>query len=319
MLERELARCERDTAITTTTTSTTTTTVPVQPGLFVRVTSICRGGATYTMRVRNESATSSLTYNLTLRDAVITGLHTIDAGEVQFYEIPNADTVISNILWIISTARQLCTEVYVTGASATARPWAVRVNLGVAPWYGSPTNRVQTNGTAAIVVESAGSLLLTGLIHGGGFDPRTNNTPLTNQRTALVTICNYNNPPPPATADPSWYTVTQTRGVWTATQACVVVTATTTRSDLGSSPFFFGWTTTVDLAAAKARIVDAGRTLNFVGWSPYPNGVDNFAVAPGSFNPPQDTYAITSGFDFALRPTGGGADSRSTTVCIHGW
>jgi len=213
----------------------------------------------------------------------------------------------------------VCTEVHVTGASATARPWAVRVNLAVAPWYGSATNRVQTNGTASIAVENAGSLLLTGLTHRGGFDPRTNNTPLTNQRTALVTICNYNAPPPPATADPSWYTVTQTRGVWTTTQACVVVTATTTRSDLGSSPFFYGWTATVDLAAAKARIVDAGRTLNYVGWSPYPNGVDNFAAAPGSFNPPQDNYTITSGFDFALRPTGGGADSRSTTVCVHGW
>jgi len=74
----------------------------------------------------------------------------------------NADTVISDIVWSISTARQVRAEVHVTGASATARPWAVRVNLAVAPWYGSPTDRVQTNGTGVIAVENTGSLLLTG-------------------------------------------------------------------------------------------------------------------------------------------------------------
>jgi len=191
------------------------------------------------------------------------------------------------------------------------------MNLGVAPWYFSPTSRVQTNGTATIAVVNDSTLLITGQTRGGKFDSRTNNTPLTNALTAVVSLCNRN-APPPLPAAPSWYSVAQVPGVWTDTQACVVVTATTTRTDLASSPFFYGWVGTVDLVAAKARIISAGRTLDDVRWTPNPNGSNNFAAAPTSFSPPQDTYQITSGYDFALRPLGGGADSHSITVCVHG-
>jgi hypothetical protein len=229
------------------------------------------------------------------------------------------DTVVRGVVWNITGSRQVCTTVQVTGASSTPREWALRVDLRAAPWYGSPPSRIDLNGTGTVAVENQSSIRITGRARNGGpFDPRSNNTPITNAQTALVTICNYNAPVPPP-ADGSWYRVTTTQGTWTDTQACVVVTVATTRTDLATSPFFYGWTTTVDLRAAKARITGSGRTLNFVSWTPFPSGPDNYAAAPATYQPPLDIYTLTSGFDLALRPTGGGADSRTVTACVIGF
>jgi hypothetical protein len=172
-----------------------------------------------------------------------------------------------------------------------------------------PTNQFNVQGTANVAVESPSSVLLTGKSHGGPFDPRQNSTPIDNTRTAIVDICNYNAPVPPP-ADPSWFTVTQTPGTWTDTEACVVVTVTGTRT----SPFFYGWSTVLDLTAAKARITDAGRRITHLGWSPYPNGDTDFAASPGQFNNPRDTYTLTSGYNTALR----GGTVRTVTACVHG-
>ena len=155
-------------------------------------------------------------------------------------------------------------------------------------------------------------MLITGRVGTGKFDPRMNNTPISDKETALVTVCN-DTAPPPLPADPTWYAVTQTQGdVWTDSQACVVVNVTGTRP----SPFFYGWNATVDLTAAKARVTGANGTANAVTWSPLPNGVDNYSVSPATFEPPQDTYTLTSGFHFALRPTGGASDSKTVTACV---
>ena len=203
-----------------------------------------------------------------------------------------------------------------TGATANPTDWAIRVDLTVAPWYGT-TSQLNLQGTGTLTAGPGNTVLITGRSRGGKFDPRTNNTPITNQQTALVTICDQGSPVPPPPADPSWYTVTQSEGTWTDTRACVVVTATSARSDLSTFPFFFGWAAEVDLTAAKARITGAGRTLNQVTWSPNPNGND-FTVSPNSKKPPGDFYVITSGFDFALRALGGGSDSKTVTVCVTG-
>jgi hypothetical protein len=211
----------------------------------------------------------------------------------------------------------VCTELQVTGVAADARHWAVRVNLAQAPWYGTPASQINLNGSGTLAIENAQSVLITGRTHKGGFDARSNNTPLTNTQTALITICSYNAPVPPP-ADPSWYTVTTAPGTWTDTQACVTITVATTRTNLSTSPFFYGWTTTVDLTAAKARITGAGKTLNFVGWTPFPDG-DGFVASPSTYNPPQDQYTITSRYALSLRPMGGGADSRTLTVCVYGY
>ena len=113
-------------------------------------------------------------------------------------------------------------------------------------------------------------MLVTGRSNGGPWDPRTNNTPITNQQTALITICSQT-PPVPTPADSSWYSVSAVLQPVTKTEACVVVTATPT--PLASGPFFFGWTSTVDLRAAKAALVAAGGTPKKVSWSPQPTAI----------------------------------------------
>jgi hypothetical protein len=226
--------------------------------------------------------------------------------------------VIGAIDWSLSTARQACTVVKVKGIDSTPRHWALRIDLGSSPWNGTPANHISINGTGTLVIESPTSVLITGRTHGGGWDPRTNNTPITSAQTALITVCDYNGPVPPP-ANPSWYTVATTQGTWTDTQACLLVTATTTLTNLAANPFFYGWTTVVDLTAAKARISGAGRTLNYVGWSPYANGQTDFAASPSTYNPPLDNYTITSGFNLALLAQGGGRNSTSFTVCVFGY
>lgn len=206
----------------------------------------------------------------------------------------------------------------ITGIDSSPRNWVIRVDLNAPPWYGMPANQVSLNGTGTLVIENPNTVLITGRTHKGNWDPRTNNTPITNAQTALITICSYDSPVPPP-ADPSWYVVNTTPGTWTDTEACIVVTATTTRTNLASYPFFYGWTTVIDLTAAKARITGAGKTLNFVSWNGFPSGPSDYFAIPASYSPPLDSYTVTSGFNFSLRAMGGGADSKTATVCVHGY
>ena len=198
-------------------------------------------------------------------------------------------------------------------------PWQVNVDLTQPPFYGVSPSGVQTNSTGVITAVNAQLLRITG---NGPFtwhwDPRQNNTPITSSQTALLTICVYNAPVPPP-APTSTYAVTYANGTWTTTEACVVATITTTRHDLTSFPFSYGWSIPIDLTAAKAKITSAGNTLNNVGWAPYPNGPTDGTATPATFSPPLDTYTFTSGYNNALRAAGGGADSRTVTACVSGF
>ena len=231
----------------------------------------------------------------------------------------NTDTVISGIVWSLNGSKQFCTEVRITGASSTPKPWQINIDLTQAPFYGVGTGGVQTNSTGVITVVNSQKLKITGNgPYNWNWDPRQNNTPITNAQTALLTICVYNAPvPPPAPA--STYTVTYANGPWTDTQACVTATITTTRHDLATYPFYYGWSVPLDLVAAKARITSVGNTLNFVSWNPYPNGPTDGWATPESFSPPLDSYTYTSGFNTALRAAGGGADTRTVTACVNGY
>ena len=289
----------------------TLATLAVMAGLLVVAGGIQATAASWTDTVEfvaQASAATTTTTTTTLPPTTTTTPPPVSLSEGGI-GAANPHTVVTAISWSTDNARQPCVELRITGASSEAEPWAVRVNLAVAPWYGMSTRQFNVKGTAIVAVESPSSVLLTGRSNGGPFDPRNNSTPIDNTRTAIVEICNYNAPVPPP-ADPSWYTVTQTQGTWTDTEACVVVTATGTRT----SPFFYGWSTVVDLTAATARIVGADRTPNRVGWSPYPNGDTDFDATPKQFNTPQDAYTLTSGYNTALR----GGTVRTVTVCVHG-
>ena len=223
----------------------------------------------------------------------------------------NASTVISDIAWNIATPRVVCATVSVTGATTTKRDWAIRVNLATAPWYGSAPGRIDVDGTGVVGSESPSSILITGRSGNGRFDPRSNNTPISNKETALVSICNDDAPVPPP-ADLSWYSTTQVpSGEWSAVRACVALTVTVARS----SPFFSGWVAPLDLTAAKASIVDSGGTPGYVDWSPSPTGADDFEVSPPTFDPPPDSFLVISGDGLALRSSD--APSQSVTACVH--
>ena len=223
----------------------------------------------------------------------------------------DGSTVISDIAWNITTPREVCATVSVTGATSTKRDWAIRVNLATAPWYGSAPGQIAVDGTGVVAAESPTSILITGWSGNGRFDPRSNNTPISNKETALVSICNAAAPVPPP-ADLSWYSTTQApTGVWTADEACVALTVTVVRA----SPFFSGWAAPLDLAAAKAHIVDSGGTPGYVDWSPNPDGAADFEVSPPTFDPPPDSFLLISGYDQALRLSD--APSSSITACVH--
>ena len=209
------------------------------------------------------------------------------------------ETVISGIVWTQPDPRQVCTDVSVTGISAQAYPWAIQVDLTVAPWYGASPQQVSVRGSGTTTTLSNTLVLITGRSNGGPWDPRTNNSPITNTQTAIVTICNQTPPAPRPAADTGWYTVTAAPQPATKSEACVILTAAPSGAESGT--FFFGWTHTVDLRAAKAALSAAGGTPKKVTWSPQPNGTPNISVNPSDFNTALDEYTITSGYDYALR------------------
>ncbi len=235
----------------------------------------------------------------------------------------NPHTVINDIVWTINGSRQFCTEVVISGATATANHWAINIDLTQPPFYGVNSNQVNTNGTGVVTTTSATTVRITGNSannRNSPWNPQWNNTPITSAQVARLTICIYNAPvPAPPPTSTGWYTVSTGRGTWTDTKACVVTTVTSTKTDLANYPYYFGWTTQLDLSAAKARILSAGNVLNFVSWSPYPNGATDMYATPANYNPPLDTYTITSGYNLALRAMGGGANSRTFTACVEGY
>ena len=96
----------------------------------------------------------------------------------------------------------------------------------------------------------------------------------------------------------------------TKNEVCVVVTATPTDAP---PPFFFGWTTDVDLRPAKAALAEAGGTPKKVTWSPQPNGTPNYSATPIDAASPPDMYRVVSGFEYTLRAGGGPA---TISVCV---
>ena len=92
----------------------------------------------------------------------------------------------------------------------------------------------------------------------------------------------------------------------------MTTTVTSTRTDLTSFPFAFGWVATVDLSSAMAHFAE-GQNLSFT-FAPKAIGSNDYAVAPLA---DPYTYQITNGYDSALRALGGGADSFSVTACVN--
>ena len=108
--------------------------------------------------------------------------------------------------------------------------------------------------------------------------------------------------------------------------ACEVVKITGTVTDLNANPFYFGWSTAVDLRPAKAWITksapytstntgDGNRahTLNYVGFTPDPSQGYQYNINPTANSPVPDSYAMTSGQQTSIR----GTQSVSIKYCVN--
>lgn len=229
----------------------------------------------------------------------------------------NGTTVISEIAWTVPRTNRFCADVTVTGTSSTPQPWQLSIDLTRSPFNGVSVDDVTVRrGEKAQGPDD--TMIVTGTTRPGRpFNPRSNNTPITDFQQATPRLCVSN--ATPAQGNPSWYTVTVTEGTggdWTATRACLTVTVTTTVTDLALNPFFYAWQTTLDLAPALDRITSAGGTPDAVDWTPSAGG-SNFDTTPTIYNPVQPSYAITSGDRTAIRGQGSGDETATVTACVR--
>jgi len=230
----------------------------------------------------------------------------------------NTATVMQSISWQIpaNANSQFCVTTVVTGTSTTPQAWSLLINLDKPPFYGTTANQIFYQGNAQVQIAAVPGdptkARVTGSSSPGNpWNQAWNNALLDSSKTLTVTLCD-SSPEVPTLGDPSWYTTQVSQGTRTSTMACVniVATATTTAAD---NPFFFGWKGTVDLTAAKQYLVNNGKTLNFVAWSPSPSNGFQFTTSPTATNPVADSYQITSGRMTAIKA----GTSTTITACIH--
>lgn len=235
----------------------------------------------------------------------------------------NEYTVIDSTDWsaVAANGSSFCVVLVVSGADPEPHEWELRADMSLPPFNGTTgtSNIFYSNSPAQVQFSTApgdpSTLVITGV--GTGSPPWNeawNNRFLTDEQQITVRVC-HSNTPIPAPGDADWYTVEQTPLPWTDTLACVELTATGTVTDLVANPFYFGWVGTLDLSAAKQHIVDAGRTVNYVGWAPSPSQGYGFTTSPTAYQPPADQYEITSGRLTTIR----GTESTTVRACVYGY
>ena len=225
---------------TTSTTTTSTTTTTSMPTTTTSSTSTTTTSTSTTTTTSTSTTTSSTTTTTQPPPPSVT------SGGIS---AANPETVITAIVWDQPAAGQVCTQVAVTGIDSTAWDWAIKIDLTAAPWYGTLPQHVSVRGSGTTTELSPTQVLVTGRSNGGPWDPYEQHADHQHadgphHHLQPDTTCSG------TAADSSWYTVSAVLQPVTKTEACVVVTATPT--PLASGPFFFGWTSTVDLRAAKA-------------------------------------------------------------------
>ncbi len=159
------------------------------------------------------------------------------------------------------------------GTSPTAKAWSVTLALAGAPFFGAPVSSLYYQGSTQVVIAQGGSssvanVSLSGTAH--------RSTPIT------ATVCS---PRRSRSRSRSARRAPALRG-------CLELLVHHHAGGLGQLdgharvrrghreglkstsdwPFFYGWQGTANLTAAKAAIVAAGKTVNYVAWSPDPGG-----------------------------------------------
>ena len=231
----------------------------------------------------------------------------------------NTATAVSAITWTKLQPNTFCTVVAFTGTSAEPEDWKLRVDLDRIPFRGLRADQVSVY-RGLKVAGPDNTLLISGISShdpNAPFDDWSNNTPITNARTATVEIClDWGTTPQ---GDPDWYTTAVTPGTgadWSDRRACLTLTAATTQHDLTANPFFYGWTATLDMSSAIARVTGSGHHAEAIEWrGVYPDGT-NLTTTPPPGGPPSASYTLVSGASTALRATGSGHEVTTVTACV---
>ncbi len=235
----------------------------------------------------------------------------------------NEYTVIDGTQWAVAETPgnlDFCVTIAITGVQSEPQVWELRADMSLPPFNGmTGTSNIFYSGSTQVsfsnLEDDPSTLVIRGAGSGDPWNANWSNALLTDQQTLHVTIC-VSYAPVPATGEPSWYETTQgPSGTWTDTLACVRLDATGLVTDLEANPFYFAWTATLDLTDAKTHITGAGKTLNYVSWSPSPSNGYQFTINPTTTNPPPDSYVIDSGRMTALR----GTNTTVITACVHGY
>lgn len=208
----------------------------------------------------------------------------------------NPSTTLSDITWTLITNNptQTCVAVDVTTSSPTPVTWAADIDLAQAPFNGAAPGGLSVQGVDSwryqitSGVPSAGKARLTGTAGGG-------RATVVAGTTYAVTLCHWNLPPGVDT--PSAYTVTTAHGTWTPTKACLDTTITGN----GTSVFYVGWATTVDMSPALAYLASTGHVRDAWTYGPNEWAVSRSSTGPSSFavaSTGPSTVAGTQAFTF---------------------
>lgn len=251
--------------------SVTVTTDPTCAGQQVAVTVLGTGGTTLSTGTAALTGATTVVPVTTFTTAAVTQVRASIAGWAiaALWNAPpsgpvtptNPDTpnqpgtFMASITWTLVTNNpvQACFDVNVTTSSTTPVTWSLDVNLTKAPFNGVDAKRFTLTGTDGwryqTTAAAPGLMRITGKASAGTA------TVVAGQHYT-VGVCHYQLPDPVQT--PGAYTVTHTPTTWTDTRACVATTVTGN----GTEPFYFAWTTPVDMTAAAARLTGAGRRVD---------------------------------------------------------
>jgi hypothetical protein len=228
------------------------------------------------------------------------------------------DTIITKVTWPVPTigvAQPTCVKVELTGEHDIPYPWSFDIKREGTPFYGDDGWWYQGSNQARFDV-GAEWITVRGVGDGRMWHPDWSNRDVNGSRQLVVTACSTPDNPPTVRTGSAWYAATQSAPEpWTTTRACVTVTANGA-VNAERYPFRFGWAGRFDLRAAKEHIVAAGRTVNYVGFSPSPSGNFQFKITSDPRTQPvQDRYDFETGTMLALH----GHESKSVQACVYGY
>ncbi len=233
----------------------------------------------------------------------------------------NTTTSVTAINWEIDASPGnlgFCGSVTLRGTTATPTRWELDADLDKPPFSGQPSTdgiyyKDKTQVNLALSPGNPRIMVITGV--GDPSKPwnsNYNNLMIDSSRTLTIKLC-VSTAMLPGLGQPSWYTATITRGDWTDTRACKVLTVAGKVQDLVANPFYFGWKANLDLTDAKAR-VDEKKTVSEVQWSPWPSDGYQFYTTPNTTQPVPDTYFMTSGRMTVIK----GTQRVTITACVIG-